>query len=122
LIIHEICHTVASHWHGKKFQTRLLKAADRAQNMGKTDLADKLRAEAKLLRGSTYRPTAHDIYCQIADALLDVPDASMDAVFTWIADRNGYTIQELLKRYPKAERVYNQERKLVECPERMPPT
>ncbi len=114
LIIHEICHAAASHWHDNKYQARLLKAADKAQYIGETELADKIRAEVKLCREATVlRRTSHDIYCQITDAVRDAPDASMVTVFAWVADQNLYTPGELLKRYPRAEKVYNQARKRI---------
>ena len=112
LIIHEICHAATSHWHGKKYQTRLLKAADKAQDIGEAELADKIRAAVELCREpAVSRRTSHDIYCQITDAVGDLPDASMATIFALVADRNVYTPEEFLKRYPRAEKVYNQARK-----------
>jgi hypothetical protein len=103
LIIHEICHAVTTLYHGKKFKSRLLKAANKAQDMGNLTLAEKLRAEANLYAPG--RDSAYTVYCAIEDAVWDAPDASMDAVLRWVCDYTA-TVQEMLEQYPKAEKVY----------------
>jgi hypothetical protein len=46
LLIHEICHAVTPDGHGKRFQKRLLKASERAKELGRKRLANALREEA----------------------------------------------------------------------------
>src|SRR5689334_12829708 len=45
LLVHEICHAVASIYHGRRWQRRMLKAAYRAERIGKSVLSAKLRAD-----------------------------------------------------------------------------
>ncbi len=45
LLIHEICHAVADMGHGRKWQARMEKAAQRADQLGRHRLAELLREE-----------------------------------------------------------------------------
>ena len=106
VICHEICHACAALYHGKIWQARYLKVASKAEDIGQLALADSIRYEVKLWQEAPKR-TAHNIYCEIEDAVYDQPDCPFDLIIEWVANNNGMTPIELLKRYQKAEKVYN---------------
>jgi len=45
MLIHEICHAVASIGHNKKWQSRMEKAALKAESLGQMELAREIRAD-----------------------------------------------------------------------------
>lgn len=93
-LIHEICHAVVGEYHGKMFQGRLLKAAARAKDMGRLDLAADLRAEAAMARRSG-RIYAEHVYGTIAGAARD-SDVDFQQTIEYV--RRQYGSQEY--RFP----------------------
>ena len=112
LIVHEICHPVACHYHGKRFQARLMKAAGKADDMGETELASRVRADAELCQQPARPSHARFVYNDIQDAVFDNPNAPMDKLLTAVAYRHGETLEYFLKRYRRAKMVFREAQKL----------
>jgi hypothetical protein len=113
VIIHEICHAVASGGHGVVWQERFRKAATRAAALGKAELSSqilyeigKYHEELKYLQGA-----ATAVYGQIENGLLDSPTATFDDILNWICCENGSTPEETLKFAKKAREVYERAKK-----------
>jgi hypothetical protein len=79
VLIHEICHAVGGNGHGKKWQSRMEKAATRAQDVGRPELAMQIRKEIREYQ-ETPLTTDADIYNQIDDVLSAAPETSMTQV------------------------------------------
>jgi len=106
LLVHEICHAVAKGNHGKIWQTRFLKVADRAELLGQQPLAGKIRADVDLLQNAP-KPTVRRIRHSIEDALMDQPGASYEIVIEWVANNWGYTANGLLRKHPSLKKHFD---------------
>ena len=106
LLVHEICHSSID-GHNKRFFTRMLKAADRADKAGWSNVADLIRKDVKSYENSI-RPNALYIYEQIEDYLIEnYPDASYETVITYVARSNGIYPEELKKSFKRCREVYD---------------
>ena len=110
LLIHEVCHAVASPAHGKRFMARLTKAADRARAVGMDDLSGRLEHEIRLLKENLairFYPSA--IYNQVEDVVRDCGgDIAYDDLARHIAGQYGLTIEELERRCRRLREVYRE--------------
>ena len=108
LLIHEICHAVASTGHGKKWLDRLIKAGDRARLMGREALADLIYGEVERYARSERRPKviAELIYNTIEDLVFYNPSATYEAVIDTVALQFGFYRNELLDKYTRCQEVY----------------
>jgi len=109
VLIHEICHAVTPQVnHGLPWQTRMLKAATMVGRSGRLRLAQLLRQEVERYRRDAELVTSKVIYCEIEECLWDLPKVpSFRSVVKLVAKRNSMTVQGLLKRFPRAKRVYD---------------
>jgi hypothetical protein len=115
LLVHEICHSSAQ-GHDKRFFTRVLKAADRAEKAGWLNAASLIRKEADP-RTYSEKVTASLIYKRIADCLRDVPDASYEKVITHLASDLGMHSEEMEKKYKKCREEYDKAYREVQITE-----
>ncbi len=108
LLIHEIAHAVTPLGHGKRWQARMLSAAERAERLGRKDLADELRADVQQVQGpDTYFATASGTYNRIQDAVCDAPAATFNNIIDFVRSDFGLSRKEFLKRFPRARRVFD---------------
>lgn len=106
LLIHEICHAVVDGSHGKKWQDRMVKAAKRADELGRDRLAKLLREEVK---GYQEASTSLEVaYNQIRDALDDYPDLTFTQIKRWLADQYGLLVCEVCTSFRRARRVFDE--------------
>ena len=108
LLIHEICHAVASTGHGKKWLDRLMKAGDRARLIGRETLAHLVYDEVgRYARsGRRLKVIAELIYNTIEDLVFYNPSATYEAVIDTVALQFGFYRNELLDKYTRCQEVY----------------
>ena len=105
VLIHEICHS-SYLGHSKKWATRMLRAAEKATKVGRPNLSKIIKKQVKNYENEK-RLYARNVYEEIYDALLDVPEASYDAIIRWIARDVGLYSYELEERFKKCREVYD---------------
>lgn len=104
LLIHEICHAVASCGHGKAWQRRIEKAAVRADEIRRDDLAKLLRQEIVNYQGVT--ESLESAYDTIEDAITENPDLTLRQVKRMIADHYGLLVSEVCTVFRRFKKVY----------------
>jgi hypothetical protein len=109
VLIHEICHAVTpSANHGPQWQQQMRKAATVANRTGQSQLAKFLRKEIVSYQGDAEPVTPKAIYCEIEECVSDLTGIPrFPTVAKLVAQRNLMTIDKFLKRYARAETVYN---------------
>lgn len=106
LLIHEIGHAVSSPYHGKKFQTRLLKAADRADRIACPRLANAIREDVeKHCKAEPLK--ARDVYSQIRDWVWEErEELSYKSVIQALASLYYIPLDEIERKYKRCRAVY----------------
>ena len=109
VLIHEICHAVTpSANHGPQWQQQMRKAATVAKRTGQSQLAKFLRKEVVRYQRDAEPVTRNAIYCEIEQCVSDLTGIPpFPTVAKLVAQRNLMTIDKFLKRYPRAETVYD---------------
>lgn len=104
LLIHEICHAVTRGFHGRQWQRRMEKAAETADELGRTRLASLLREEVVRRReqGEGIRLT----YELVKEWVQSVPDVTLPQLENALAEENGVTVPELRQRLRRLEKVF----------------
>jgi len=106
LLIHEICHAVADGGHGKVWQKRMEKAAQRAHELGRHRLAELLRQEIVCYRTAT--EGVEQAYQTIQEWVTCEPDLTLSQVKRSLADQYGLLVAEVCKVMPRTEKVYRE--------------
>lgn len=104
LLIHEICHSSAS-GHSKKWSSRMLKAATRAEKAGCSNVADLIRKDVKRTEGAT-SVNASMVYEFIHLVLNDKLDESYEDFMNYVAREWGMYPDEFEKRFKQCRKVY----------------
>jgi len=104
LLIHEICHAVASGGHGKVWQSRMEKAAKRADELGRHQLAKLLRQEIVNYQEAT--EGLEHAYQNIEDWLALEPDLTLAQVKRSLADLHGLLVSEVCTKLKRTEKVF----------------
>lgn len=106
LLIHEICHAVTKGFHGREWQSRMEKAAERADELGRTRLAKLLREEVVRRReqGEEFR-FAYEL---VKEWVQSVPDVTLPQLEKALAEENGVTVSELRQRLRRLEKVFRE--------------
>lgn len=106
LLIHEICHAVTRGFHGRAWQRRMEKAAERADELGRTRLASLLREEVVRRReqGEGIRLT----YQLVREWVHSVPDVTLPQLENALAEESGVTVPELHQRLRRLEKVFRE--------------
>ena len=107
LLIHEICHAVASPGHGKKFLVRMAKAATTAQMLGYGELSRMLNTDIEETKKGLI-VDATEIYNLVGDWAVDKPDLTYDEMLEAVSRRFGFYPAELEKRYKRFRKVYEE--------------
>lgn len=109
LLIHEICHAVTSGSHGKSWQARMGRAAERADRFGRDRLAKLLREEiAAYQEAGDWRMEA---YLMVERWLETQPDLTLAQVKRAIATECGLLYWEVATKLRRLERVFFQSRR-----------
>ena len=106
LVIHEICHAVARGSHGKAWQGRMVRAARRADELGRSSLANMLRREV-----ADYQLAVEGVeeaYQTVEDWLVDQQDLTLAQVKRSLADQYGLLLSEVCMKLKRIEKVYRQ--------------
>ena len=111
LIIHEICHAVASEGHGMKWQRRMERAARRAEEIGRLRLAELVRKEVADYRGAA-RPL-EAAYSDVQNMIIDNPDLTFAQVERLIADEYGLLIPEVRRKLGRLKKVFLEAKRAV---------
>jgi hypothetical protein len=108
-LIHEICHAVTpSTTHGRPWQERMLKAASVADRTRQSRLAEFLRKEVVSYQRDAEVITRKGIYYEIEECVSDLKRIpSFRTVVKRVAQRNVMTVEQFLKRLPRAKAVYD---------------
>lgn len=106
LLIHEICHAFAM-GHDKGWQKRMLKAAEKAHELGLYGVQNILASEVKEY-SSTPNVTANDIYEAITNVVFDSGNTlSLNDVANYLASKHGYYTDEFMLQYKRCEYFYD---------------
>lgn len=111
LMIHEICHAIASPGHGGKWQRRMLKAAEVAEVRDNRPLAEALRQTVEAYRTPDTTSTPNDLYGYARGWTLAGPDLSYSAIRRAIASEGGMLVSEVERKLPRLRRIYDKARK-----------
>ncbi len=104
LLVHEICHAVAAGGHGKVWQSRMEKAARRADELGRTRLAEMLRQEIV-----EYQESAVGVaegYQTVQDWLTHNPALTLAQVKRSLANEYGLLTSEVSTTFKRLETVF----------------
>jgi hypothetical protein len=114
LLIHEICHAVASCSHGNPWLTRMEKAAVKADEVGKAELATAIWEEIERCKTHGVNYTAPVFYDLIREWVLENPEVTEDEMLTAVGREIGLSYDEVTKGYPRAQRVFRSAQREVE--------
>lgn len=109
LMIHEICHAVAAGGHGKVWQRRMEKAVTKADQLGRTRLAELLRQEIV-----DYQEVAVGVaqaYQTVEDWIAHKPDLMLVQVKWSLADEYGLLMSEVGMTFKRIKKVYEAARR-----------
>jgi hypothetical protein len=106
-LIHEICHAVASTYHGKKWQGRMEKAVLKAESLGNKELAEKIRKDYTAYSDpdKCLNLTANMVYTKVEDVAIET-EWSFEDVINFVADGYCMTSKQLLAKYKRLRTVY----------------
>ena len=110
LLIHEICHVVASGGHGKVWGRRLGKTVEVAERIGDAGVATILSKEVKDCLAGHFVGAggAPEIYEYLSDAVVEVEhEPQFDHMLAYVAQSYLLTVDDFLKKYPRAKRVFD---------------
>jgi len=106
VLVHEIAHAATRSGHGKKWEARMEMAAQRADKIERSDLAEAIRKEI-----ATPTITADDIYHEVRDFVASYPDQDFEVMLNFVSEKYGCTVDDFLARYPKLRGVFNKARR-----------
>lgn len=106
LLIHETCHAVTSGGHAKRWQGRMFKSAQRAEQIGLKKLAMMICDEIEGYIHRVLNFSASYVYGQIADFVVESPDASYGQIIRAVAQDSGLYQHELEEKFVRCKRVY----------------
>lgn len=112
ILIHEICHAVASVDHGKKWLNRVLKAKEMATTTGQSELSKRLKDEIQMYV-KTDRIPVEVIYNSIGDCLMESPQSTFDTIVKYVAKFYGYYPEEFKRKFKRCRKVYEEEKKYL---------
>jgi|WetSurMetagenome_2_1015567.scaffolds.fasta_scaffold174239_2 hypothetical protein len=113
LIIHEICHAVASPYHGVGFQNRLSRAWLKAQSLHLDHHADLIQAELDMFH-KPKQVSAREIRDFVEDAVFDQPDATFDQVIRIAAETYALKPDALVEKYPSVKAAFEKAKKDIQ--------
>jgi len=103
VLIHEIAHAVTRGGHGERWVARMEKAARRAEQIGRSELAEAIRREV-----AAPTLTEDDVYDEVREFVDSHPKESLKAAVSFVAFRYGRTDDEFLAWYPRLREVYEE--------------
>jgi hypothetical protein len=107
VLIHEICHAVASRSHCARFITRLEKAAAKARRLGHLSLAQDLDDEVQSYEDGS-EVDSSQVYALVEDALVANPRLSFHHLLEYVSCELGaYSPEELESKYPRLRAIYD---------------
>ncbi len=107
ILIHEICHAIASCYHGNNWSRRMLQAAEKAERYNNHDLALLIRKDVSCYKGEP-PIRARDIYQRLEDIVMDCPKESYKNILKYLMSEHGFNnVKGFQKRYKKLQTVYN---------------
>ena len=106
LLIHEACHAVSRGSHGKEWRTRMKRAAEKAEQLGRDRLAKLLRTEVVNYQEAT--EGLQQAYSTIEDWLTDKPDLTLPQMKSAVAKHYRLLVSEVYKRMPRFKKVFRQ--------------
>ena len=107
LLIHEISHAVSSPYHGRRWQARMMKAGDRAEEIGHTVLAKMLDEEVKKQR-LIPKNIDREAYDLIYDIVTALPYIKFNRLLTRVAAEYGMYPKEFKVRFKRSKKIFNQ--------------
>jgi len=104
-IIHELCHTVSSDYHGKIWCNRMSKASELAEKIGEKDFSAGLR---EVIQGykKNRRFTAEEVYNRIEYCMIAAPQISFENLIAQLSGEFCITPEEFKKKYKRCKKVY----------------
>jgi hypothetical protein len=112
LLIHEIAHATSNDYHGGLWLRRMEEAASHAERNGAAGVAALLREQIASYRDE-FRVTAAMVYGEIDNCVIDQPHISFSEVVDFLRRDFGLSRGDLLRRFRRAERVFEQAKRDV---------
>ena len=109
LLIHEVCHAVTRGSHGNEWQSRMKRAAERAEELGRDRLAKLLCTE--VMNSQEAPKGVKQMYSTIEDWLTEKPDLTLAQMKSAVAKHYGLRVSEVYKRMPRFKKVFQQAKK-----------
>ncbi len=110
LLIHEICHAVTPGSHGRKWKSRMLKASEKAKEIGHKEISKMLYENVEQYN-KTPKMKAFGVYQLIEEWTSENPDVPYDELIKGVADYFGCYPEELEEGYKRCKTVYEKARK-----------
>ncbi len=111
LMIHEICHAVASPGHGKIWKARLESAAIKAEQLGRPALAGILGSEIELYDDDDCFQVNERTVTERIETITAHANPPFNLVRRVIAHEYGLLVSEFNARFPKARKWFNEARR-----------
>lgn len=106
LLIHTICHFV-SYVHGSQWKARMLKAARRAEELGRKELSRMLLKEVEAYRRILPESIIYkEVYRRMEDVVWETPAISYWNLIRYIAKEFGLYPNEVRAKFRRSEKVY----------------
>jgi len=114
VLIHEICHAVTNDYHGRKWFSRMVKAVERARELGFENLAKELLDDVKIygfrleydMEMEEEIMTRRKVYNKIRDVARDCPDLTFGQIVDFVRSFCQMSLKQFFKRFPKARVAY----------------
>jgi len=108
LLIHEIAHSVVNVYHGKTWQRRILVAADHAERLGMSELAERLRQQVADYAKPDNEMNAAMVYSEIEDVIWENPKLKFEQVVDLLRRDWGLSREMFLRRFRRAKAVFDE--------------
>ncbi len=108
LLIHEIAHAAVGGGHGKKWRSRMERAAQKAQSIGMHQLGTLVSNEVKIYREGDHRHISEIVYEMIVNAVNDSErHIKFEDLFEWVSWQVAVVPDQLLKICKQARASYD---------------
>lgn len=115
LLVHGISHVLSGPGHKKQWQTRMLRAAEKAVSVRREGLAGLLRKEVDGYRKSIALGlgSERDTYGYVENCLMDDPSLSYESVVNDLARQLTMSPRDLEGQFKQLRKVYNKAKRWI---------
>lgn len=116
IMIHEIAHAVTKANHSSKWLKRMIAAAEKAHNLGNSELEKRLRDEVTAYQNPQryQKLTVKVVYSTIEDDVSESPGITFRGAVEHVGNLIGSSYDEMIQQYPRLRKIYEKARRQVE--------